>query len=95
LLVRIHAARQETADAGRCVTADMEAANRSWLSLQTGLKILNATLAAAGVMWSLNAASRITRGRRLFTTAVSLLSSVRAMRRVSGFLMTHSALPER
>jgi hypothetical protein len=86
LLVRIHAARRETADVGRLIAVDLEGLARSQRAIHAGWKVFKASLVAAGVIWSFNATSRIGRGRRLFTLAVSLLSTMRAMRRISSFL---------
>jgi hypothetical protein len=86
LLARIDAARRETAQAGRQVAVDLQAVERSRQSLQTGLALLKTSVVAAGVIWSLYTSSRIGRGSRLFTIAVSLLSTIRAMRRVRAFL---------
>ena len=95
LLVRIHAARQETAEAGQRVVEDFQATERSRRSIVTGLKVLKASLVAAGIIWSLNASTRIGRGSRLFTVTISLLSTIRAIRRVSALLISLTQLPGR
>lgn len=86
LLVRIHAAREETTLAARRVAKDLGAAEKSRRSIITGLAIVKTTLLAAGVIWSFNATSRFGRGRRLFTLAISVLSTLRALREVSALL---------
>ena len=95
LLARIHVARQETTEAGRRVAVDLQATERSRRSILTGLKLLKASLVAAGVIWSLNASSRIGRGSRLFTIAISLFSTMRAIRKVSAFLIPLTRSPGR
>ena len=95
LLVRIHVAREETAAIGRHVTADLEALVQSRRSFFSGLKLLRASVVAAGVIWSFNASSRIGRGSRVFTIALSLLSTIRAMRKVGALLGPLRQLPER
>ena len=87
LIVRIHVAREETADVVRYIAADLRATEHTRRSIQSGWKILKAAVVAAGVIWSFNATSRIGRGRRFFTLAVSLLSTMRAMRKISAFLL--------
>ena len=86
LLIRIYAARQTTAEVGHHLAADLEALVQLRRSFFTGLKLLRASVVAAGVIWSFNASSRIGRGSRLFTTALSLLSTVRAMRKIGALL---------
>ena len=95
LVARIHAAREETAVVARRVAIDLQGVERSQRSILTGLKILKASVVAAGVIWSLNATSRIGRGSRLFTIAISLLSTLRALRKVSAFLMPLAPPPGR
>lgn len=95
LVVRIHAAREETADVVRTIAADLRATERTRRSIQNGWKVLKAAVVAAGVIWSFNATSRIGRGRRFFTLAVSLLSTLRAMRRISAFLLPFTQLHQR
>ncbi len=87
LIVRIHAAREETSDVVRMIAADVRATERTRHSIHTGWKVLKASVVAAGVIWSFSATSRIGRGRRFFTLAVSLLSTMRAMRKVSAFVL--------
>lgn len=90
LLVRIHAERQATAQAGRLLANDLQAVERSRRSFQAGLQVVKASVVSAGVIWSLNTFShqpRIGRAGRFFTIAISLLSTLRAMRRVSAFLI--------
>lgn len=84
LLTRIHAAREETAQAGRLVAEDLKKTERS---IHSGWKLLKMTAFAAGLIWSFNAASRVGRGRRFLTLAISLLSTVRTVRRVGALLM--------
>ncbi len=95
LLMRIHVARGETATIGRHVATDMQALARSRRSFFSGLKLLRASVVAAGVIWSFNASSRMARGSRLFTVALSLLSTIRAMRKVGALLSPLTQLPER
>ena len=95
LLAHIHAAREDTAQAGRRVAADLQATERSRRSILTGLKVFKAAVVAAGVIWSFNASSRIGRGSRLFTVAISLLSWIRTVRRVGAFLSPLTQLPGR
>jgi len=95
LLARIHAARQETVEAGGRVAADLQAMEKSRRSMLAGLKILKVTVVAAGVIWSLNAPSRIRRGSRLLTIALSLLSTMRAARKVHAFLIPLAPSPAR
>ena len=95
LLVRIHIAREETAVIGRHVATDLQGFARSGRSFFSGLKLLRASVVAAGVIWSFNASSRIGRGSRLFTIALSLLSTIRAMRKVGALLGPLTQLPER
>ena len=95
LLARIHVARQETTETGRRVALDLQATERSRRSILTGLKLLKASLVAAGVIWCLNASSRIGRGSRLFTIAISLFSTMRAIRKVSAFLIPLTRSPGR
>lgn len=86
LLTRIDAARQTTAQVGNHLATDLEALVQLRRSFFTGLRLLRASVVAAGVVWSFNASSRIGRGSRLFTTALSLLSTVRAMRKIGTLL---------
>ena len=95
LLLRIQAAREDTAQIGRLVALDMGSLAQSRRTLLTGLKLLKASLVAAGLVWSFNASSNIGRGSRLFTIAISLLSTIRAVRKVSAFLIPNSPSPER
>ncbi|MEO8101288.1 MAG: hypothetical protein ABI790_02110 [Betaproteobacteria bacterium] len=87
LLARIAVARGQTADAGRRLSEDLQAAARTQRSMLGGLKLAKASLAAAGVIWSLNATTRLGRGSRFLTIALSVLSTLRLMRRVRAFLM--------
>lgn len=95
LVVRIHAAREETAGVIRNITTDFRATERTRRSIQSGWKVFKASAVAAGVIWSFNATSRMGRGRRFFTLAVSLLSTMRAMRRVSALLLPFTQLHQR
>lgn len=87
LLLRIHAAREGTAEVGRKLAADLESFDRTRRSFIAGLKLAQATIAAAGLVWSLNAclhpASPIGRRSRLFTVGFSMLSTLRGLQRVS------------
>ena len=83
LLARIQSKRQETAEAGHRLATDLQAAERSWRSMQAGLTVLVTTMVGVGVLWSFKAASGVSRGRRLLTVIVSLASTVRAVRAVS------------
>lgn len=90
LLARIHAAREATVIAGQRVAGDLHATERARLSIITGLKVLKASVVAAGVIWSFNTIShnpRMGRGRRYLTMAVSLLSSIRAMRKIGALVI--------
>ena len=90
LLERIHAAREATVVAGRRVAVDLHATERTRLSIITGLKVLKASVVAAGVIWSFNTIShnpRMGRSRRYLTMAVSLLSSIRAMRKIGALVI--------
>ena len=87
LLVRIQAAREQTASVAQYLAADVRATEQTRRSIQTGWKVFKAVAVAAGVIWSFNATSRLGRGRRFFTFAVSMLSTMRAMRRASAFLL--------
>ena len=90
LLARIHAAREATVIAGRRVAGDLHATERARLSIITGLKVLKASVVAAGVIWSFNTIShnpRVGRGRRYLTMAVSLLSTIRAMRKIGALVI--------
>lgn len=95
LLARIHAKREETAATSRRLAADFRAAEKARRSIHAGLRVLKASLVAAGVIWSFNAASNIGRGRRLLTISISLLSTVRAMRKVGAVLAPLITEPER
>lgn len=89
LLARIDAEREQTAEAGRKLAVDLQAVERSRRSFQAGLQVVKASVVSAGVIWSLNTFShspRIGRVSRFFTIGISLLSTIRAMRRVSAFL---------
>ncbi len=94
LLVRIQAAREQTADVVQHLAADVRATEQSRRSIQTGWKVFKAAAVAAGVIWSFNATSRLGRGRRFFTLAVSMLSMMRTMRRASAFLRPFSQLTQ-
>ena len=95
LLVRIHAARRETTEAGRQVATDLQSMERSRLSILAGLRLARAALIAAGVIWSLNAPSRTGRGRRLLTIAISALSIIRTLRNVRALLTPLVSPPPR
>ena len=84
LLARIQAARGETAEAGRRVAADLQRAERS---IHNGWRLLKATAFAGGIVWSLNAASKVGRGRRFITLAISLFSMIRTARRIGAMLI--------
>ena len=86
LLTRIHAARDDTTKIGRHLVNDLRATERSRIAIQSGWKIFKASAVAAGVIWSLNATSGGGRSRRLFTVAVSLLSTMRTLRRMGALL---------
>ncbi|MCY7389405.1 MAG: hypothetical protein LH481_15335 [Burkholderiales bacterium] len=87
LLVRIHAARAETADISRHLAGDLRATEHTRRAILGGWKIFKASVLAAGVIWSFNATSRLARGRRFLTLAFSALSTIRAMRRLGTFLL--------
>jgi len=86
LLARIHAARAETAAAARLVAADLQATDRTRRNLIGAWQVLKAGAVAGGVIWSFNAASNMGKGRRFITMAFSVLSSVRAMRKIGALL---------
>ena len=86
LLTRIHAARDDTTKIGRHLANDLRATERSRIAIQSGWKIFKASAVAAGVIWSFNATSGGGRSRRLFTVAVSLLSTMRTLRRMGALL---------
>ena len=87
LLLRIQIAREETAAAGRRVGVDLQVTERTRRSILTSFKVLKASLVAAGVIWSFNASSRIARGSRLITFAISMLSTARTLRKVGAFFV--------
>ena len=87
LLHRIETTREETAAAGRRVTADLHVTERTRRTILTSFKVLKASLVAAGVIWSFNASSRIARGSRLITFAISMLSTARTLRKVGAFFV--------
>lgn len=95
LIARIHVARAETAEAGRLVALDLLVVDRSLRSMQNGWKLLKASAVAAGVIWSFNASSSLGRGRRFVTMAISLLSTMRTLRRVGALLVQATQTPER
>lgn len=86
LLARIQSKRQETAEAGHLLGNDLQAAKRSWRSMQAGLTVLATCMVGVGVLWSFKAASGVSRSRRMLTVIVSFASTVRAMRAVSNIL---------
>ena len=86
LLARIHAAREETAVASRLVAADLQAADRTRRNLMGAWQVLKAGAVAAGIIWSFNAASNMGKGRRFITMALSMLSSLRALRQIGALL---------
>ncbi|MEO8384899.1 MAG: hypothetical protein ABI583_06645 [Betaproteobacteria bacterium] len=85
LLIRIHAARAETAVVLEYVANDIRATDKTRLAIQGSWKLFKAAALAAGVVWSFNASSNSGRGRRFFTLAVSMLSAMRTLRRVTAF----------
>lgn len=87
LLLRIQIGREETAAAGRRVGVDLQVTERARRTILTSFKVLKASLVAAGVIWSFNASSRIARGSRLITFAISMLSTARTLRRVGAFFV--------
>ena len=86
LLARIHAAREETAVAARLVAADLQAADRTRRNLMDAWQVLKAGAVAAGIIWSFNAASNMGKGRRFITMALSMLTSLRALRQIGALL---------
>ena len=92
LLARIQFARGETAEAGRLVAADLQKAERS---IHNGWRLLKATAFATGIVWSLNAASKVGRGRRFITLAISLLSTMRTARKIGAMLIPLTKLSGR
>lgn len=95
LLARIHLAREETAEVGRLLATDLHATERTRRSILTAVKVLKASAVAAGVIWTFNATSNIGRGRRFVTLAISLLSTVRAMRKVGLFLSPFTQISQK
>lgn len=95
LLARIHLAREETAEVGRLLATDLHATERTRRSILTAVKVLKASAVAAGVIWTFNATSNLGRGRRFVTLGISLLSTVRAMRKVSGFLSSFTQISQK
>ena len=93
VLARIHVKREQTAVIGRLVVLDLRATERSRRSMMAGLTVLKTSLIVAGVIWSLNASSTALRGRRLFTIALSVISTLRAMRKVATFLIPPTQSP--
>ena len=93
LLKRIHAARLDTAQIGCRLSADLHATERSRQSIHAGWKLLKAAAVAAGVVWSFNATTNFSRGRRFLAIAVSLLSTLRALRKVRSFLGSLTKFP--
>ena len=82
VLARIDEARLETAAIGLYVAADLERLDRKRRAIISGWHLAQAAGLAAGLIWSIKATSHISRGRRFVTLAISLLSTMRAMRRV-------------
>ena len=93
LLARIQVERSHTAQIGRLLAEDLHVTARRRHSIHAGWKLLKASAVAAGVVWSFNASSKIGRGRRLFTIAVSVLSTLRAMRKMRSFMSPISTFP--
>ena len=93
LLKRIQASRLDTMDIGRRIAIDLQTTERSRRSIHAGWKLLKASAVAAGVVWSFNATTNFSRGRRFLTIAVSLLSTLRAMRKVRSFLEPLTKFP--
>ena len=87
LLRRIPIARNETAALGRKIGVDLQVTERTRRTILTSFKVLKASLVAAGVIWSFNATSRIARGSRLITFAISMLSTARTLRKVGAFFV--------
>ncbi|MEQ1517471.1 MAG: hypothetical protein ABL931_13390 [Usitatibacteraceae bacterium] len=94
LIVRIHAARGETSNIGRRIATDFLTAEQSRLKLLAGLKLFRAAAVAAGVVWSFKAVTGGSRARRLFTLAVSLMSTMRAVHKVGRFFTPHTITNE-
>ena len=92
LQLRIQRAREETGSIVQHLAADVRATEQTRRSIQTGWKVFKAAAVAGGVIWSFNATSRLGRGRRFLTFAVSMLSTMRAMRRVSSLLSPFTQL---
>jgi hypothetical protein len=84
---RIRVAREETADVLQHLANDVRATDQTRRRVQNGWQLVKAATVAAGVVWSFNATSNSGRGRRFFTLAVSVLSSMRALRKISAFLL--------
>ena len=87
LLRRIPIARNETAALGRKIGVDLQVTERTRHTILTSFKVLKASLVAAGVIWSFNATSRIARGSRLITFAISMLSTARTLRRIGALFV--------
>ena len=82
VLARIRDARRETAEISLYVADDLEGLDRKRRAIISGWRLAQAAGLAAGFIWSIKATSHIGRGRRFVTLAISLLSTMRAMRRV-------------
>ena len=96
LLVRIHAAREVSASIGVRLAADLEATEKTRRSVVAGLKVLRASVVAVGVIGGFNAATKVRGTRRVFMIFLSLLSTVRALRKLqilgkSSISPTHTA----
>lgn len=87
LLAKIQIARDETAAAGRRVSLDLQVTERTRRTILTSFKVLKASLVAAGMIWSFNASSRIARGSRMITFAISMLSTARTLRKVAALFV--------
>lgn len=86
LLQRIQSEREHTVEIGRCLADDLRATERTRHTILVGLKVVRLASIAGGVFWSFNAASRLGRGRRLLALAISVLSTIRVMRKAGDFL---------
>ena len=87
LQLRIQRAREQTSSVIQHLAADVRATEQTRRSIQTGWKVFKAAAVAGGLIWSFNATSHLGRGRRFFTLAVGMLSTMRAMRKANKLVL--------
>jgi hypothetical protein len=95
LLASIQAKREATTEVGRLLATDLHMLERSRRTIVTGLKVLKTAALAGGVIWSLNATSRLGRGSRLMSVGIGVLSSIRTMRKLGAFFIPLIQSPPR